>query len=62
MADAGEGDGQIMGGIELNRIRPKKNREKLSIYISQTWYMLAGVPCVPAASGRRAKGGFWFFL
>lgn len=38
MADAGEGDGQIMGGIELNRIRPKKSRKAFYLHIADLVY------------------------
>lgn len=38
MADAGEGNGQIMGGIELNRIRPKKSRKAFYLHIADLVY------------------------
>lgn len=38
MADAGEGNGQIMGGFELNRIRPRKSRKAFYLHIADLVY------------------------
>lgn len=64
MADAGEGDGQIMGGIELNRIRPKKSRKAFYLHIADLVYARGRAlrACGQWAKGEGRRAGFGFFF